>query len=607
MPLTFETLHSHELRQSGLVQIICASTLISSAMSTDSRAHALLRPDADSSAMASDQSTVSSVEMRRAHQLVLGTLESLLSLMVDANGGGAASGGGGLGSSQGRGGGSSLGFSGVSRAGAAESGVGGDDFMGTCAESLMRFVWCNREAIKTILDAPLVLRPVRAAEDAVANGCESTLPADGADSFRIVPFKKAASERMSDVSVGLSGKAREDSDHRVILEEHLRKEQALLLKIMEIIAHSGALDLRVPPPGPDSHQVNQHILMWLARDASSPQLPLAHRLLKTARERLQARMDRALMADKEEDEELWLSLERALSLLVQRTEKGEVLFDGAGLRAQLTGAPQIANAPFGGQRLGAFSRELMASSTDRGMGGDAESELSQQLAEFVAAALEFLCGESSPRDIPTYIPTNIPTAFDHAGDAGGSEMGGAWRALVETSANLSKAEADYDQVARTFAMDSLVVSELERIRGEMIEVRRKKAFSISEREQNQNNLHDLKRKEEAKVAELKNKEALEREKIARVTVLRDRQTLLRRDVERVSQIAQNCLTLLVCHCCAPQPSASSGWGAGGSRPGAAGRGGTRLRLWSAADGSGLAQRLEKVNNSVRGQHAHHVG
>ena len=57
-------------------------------MSTDSRAHALLRPDADSSAMASDQSTVSSVEMRRAHQLVLGTLESLLSLMVDANGGG---------------------------------------------------------------------------------------------------------------------------------------------------------------------------------------------------------------------------------------------------------------------------------------------------------------------------------------------------------------------------------------------------------------------------------------------------------------------------------------------------------------------------------------
>ena len=60
----------HELRQTGLVQTICASTLISSAMSTDSRAHVLLRPDTNSSAMPSAHCTSSFVEMHRAHRLV---------------------------------------------------------------------------------------------------------------------------------------------------------------------------------------------------------------------------------------------------------------------------------------------------------------------------------------------------------------------------------------------------------------------------------------------------------------------------------------------------------------------------------------------------------
>jgi len=44
---------------------------------------------------------------------------------------------------------------------------------------------------------------------------------------------------------GQSGRSAEDTDRRMVLEKYLRKEQALLLKLMDIIAHSGALDVRV--------------------------------------------------------------------------------------------------------------------------------------------------------------------------------------------------------------------------------------------------------------------------------------------------------------------------------------------------------------------------
>jgi len=320
--------------------------------------------------------------------------------------------------------------------------------------------------------------------------------------------------------------------------------------------------------------------MCLATSVSSTQKPLAHRLLATASQRLQARMeeekkeaeaeaeaDRGLSADHVAagDEEMWCSLERALSLLVQRVSKGEVLFDGAALRAQLTGAPANANASFGGPSLGEFSREfggsehLLAGGMDKSVGRDAEGDLCEQLAEFMAAALDFLCGENS---------SPYPFAGNCASFGGGvSGKRGAWPALVETSARLAAWESELGQI------------------------RSEKLFLESERKPEQTKLEKLQAKEQVKDAQ--------------VNSLRERQSLLKRDVERVSQIAQNCLTLLVLHCCTPQSSASTGWSAKGSKAWAAGRGGKQRRLWSTADGSGLAQRLEKVD-SVRGQRNIHT-
>jgi hypothetical protein len=236
-----------------------------------------------------------------------------VSLLVGAASGGGA-GGGGLGASQGRGGsllGASIGASRAGRSGAMGLGQGPDAFVATCAESLMRFVWCNREVIKTILDAPLVPPPARTAGMCVCmfththththimyihvyvfvlgpGGsvekksvvlpnifcflsilttlltifylfCSSraeplatparNVTSDSTDAFRIVPFKNGAVVRDGTLELGQGQgqgrKSGEDSERRMVLEKYLRKEQALLLKLMDVIAHSGALDVRV--------------------------------------------------------------------------------------------------------------------------------------------------------------------------------------------------------------------------------------------------------------------------------------------------------------------------------------------------------------------------
>ena len=69
---------------------------------------------------------------------------------------------------------------------------------------------------------------------------------DSTDAFRIVPFKTGAVMSDRTLEFGQSGESGEDSALRMVLEKYLRKEQALLLKLMDIIAHSGALDVGVP-------------------------------------------------------------------------------------------------------------------------------------------------------------------------------------------------------------------------------------------------------------------------------------------------------------------------------------------------------------------------
>jgi hypothetical protein len=113
-------------------------------------------------------------------------------------------------------------------------------------------------------------------------------------------------------------------------------------------------------------------------------------------------------------------------------------------------------------------------------------------------------------------------------------------------------------------------------------------------------LESEKREHEARLAELELEESALKTEISNldnISLLRSRQSRLKNLCERTCRLSQNCLSLLVFHCCSfPRANGSSAPGLDSSVSGrtiARGEGNARFLLWSRHDESGLAQRLDK--------------
>jgi hypothetical protein len=290
-----------------------------------------------------------------AHQIVLGSLEALISVLLGGLGGNVRRSGASLVGSQVRGGSvaqvgsgigvSVMGWSGVGCEGGGGggiigwSGIGEDfggaevdkDFVASCAESLLRFVWTNREVLKAILDAPL-------------SASSSTLMDErgGVSPYCIVPYADPGLPGSRESRGRGEGVGALQAEYAV-LSDYLNKERALTTQLFDLMAQSGILDLHVPPPGPDSQQVKESLVRWLvakpSRVTNSVRLlsedgSLALRLLSRAREILEAHQRLSATAlisetcgveQQDVEEEMVLgALEHVVAVLLQRADKGEV-------------------------------------------------------------------------------------------------------------------------------------------------------------------------------------------------------------------------------------------------------------------------------------------
>jgi len=260
------------LRDAGALQTICASPVLSAAMSSGSRARTLLCSNGAGAAGGSGWDGASLMHRKTAHFLVLGTLDAVMSLLTAVTAGSVAA--------------HSLAGDAAQRTSTSHSssrlhtsatnlsgwgGRSGSDSLstrsysaegvaGAVAESLIRFVWTNREVFEAILSDPLP------APAPAPDGVPSAHSPGAGSPGRIVPYAKggrggaAAHDAMEDVAAdgfggGDAGAGNGGGGGVGELEVVLGKERLLLARLLEAMSRTGALDVPLSAPAPDARQV----------------------------------------------------------------------------------------------------------------------------------------------------------------------------------------------------------------------------------------------------------------------------------------------------------------------------------------------------------------